>query len=106
VHAKVLLLEGSASLPSLKQTVDALSKVLPNAQRVELSGLAIQSPLTTVTQNGSRRKCEDFPSSLAGGVSIPSFEADRASGTPDQSILTLQFERKLLIKHKLSEEAK
>jgi hypothetical protein len=57
---------------------------------------AIQRLLTTVTENGSRRKCEDFSSSLTGGVSIPSFEADRASGTSGQSILTLQFERKLL----------
>jgi pimeloyl-ACP methyl ester carboxylesterase len=40
VRAEVLLLGGSESPPFLRHTLDALSRVLPNVERVELQGLS------------------------------------------------------------------
>ncbi|MGB9372412.1 MAG: alpha/beta hydrolase [Halobacteriota archaeon] len=44
VHTEVLLLGGSKSPSFLKHTLDALSEVLPNVERVELPGLGHGAP--------------------------------------------------------------
>jgi len=47
VNAEVLLIGGSKSPSFLKNTLDALEKVLPNVKRVELQGLSHSGPLVT-----------------------------------------------------------
>jgi pimeloyl-ACP methyl ester carboxylesterase len=44
MRAEVLLLGGSESPTVLKRTLDALSKILPNAKRVELQGVGHEAP--------------------------------------------------------------
>lgn len=55
VSPEVLLLNGSKSPLFLKNSTDALNKVLPHATHKELSGLDLIQHKTTVTRNYSTR---------------------------------------------------